>query len=321
MGGGWFPGDSAFRWAPAWVLLFWIVALPFLLRHFPTRARTLLAVMLVLLSLEVASIPALNGTVSRDRMAADPLRIWWNPANDTSYGTNSQGFRNVREIGQKTRPRVLAVGDSWVFGKGVGPTETWPAQLEQATGYEVVNAGCPGYCAYQAWLTLQEPGLSLEPDVLVVSNVRNHVQNATFQDLGMEAAGPWKRMLYKSHLYLWLRREYHRSLMRVPPERANELKTPEWTFDIELARRMIHLARENGIQVVMLLVEEIPGANWRYLHPYEALATQLGVPVVKVDMSDPRRRPPDDAVHPDAEGHRQIAEALAPEVRKLIESR
>jgi lysophospholipase L1-like esterase len=74
----------------------------------------------------------------------------------------------------KRRFRVLALGDSCTFGLGVEDDATWPAQLERALrtqgiDAEVVNAGVPGYSAFQGMRFLETRGLSLEPDVVVVT--------------------------------------------------------------------------------------------------------------------------------------------------------
>ena len=89
--------------------------------------------------------------------------------------TTHAGFRSASPIeAPKRRVRVLALGDSCTFGLGVQDGETWPAQLEallQVSGLdvEVVNAGVPGYTAYQGWRLLETRGLTLEPDDVLVT--------------------------------------------------------------------------------------------------------------------------------------------------------
>ncbi|HJQ97773.1 MAG TPA: GDSL-type esterase/lipase family protein [Candidatus Polarisedimenticolaceae bacterium] len=89
--------------------------------------------------------------------------------------TTHAGFRSASPIeAPKRRFRVLALGDSCTFGLGVQDGETWPAQLEgllQVSGLdvEVVNAGVPGYTAYQGWRLLETRGLRLEPDLVLVT--------------------------------------------------------------------------------------------------------------------------------------------------------
>lgn len=67
------------------------------------------------------------------------------------------------------RPTVLALGDSFTFGCWSAADRMWPAQLQDAAGVQVVNAGSPNYGtdAQLAWL--RGPGKAVKPDVLVVA--------------------------------------------------------------------------------------------------------------------------------------------------------
>jgi lysophospholipase L1-like esterase len=69
----------------------------------------------------------------------------------TTVEINADGMRD-RETTPTRRPgsrRILALGDSWTFGSGVGQHETWPEQLERLLGgpdcVEVLNTGVAGY--------------------------------------------------------------------------------------------------------------------------------------------------------------------------------
>ncbi len=94
---------------------------------------------------------------------------------DEVFRTNSLGLRDA-EVGPRdglTR-RILVIGDSFVFGLGVGQDEPFPRLLERrlrAGGerVEVVNAGVVGYGLeqYDTWLGRLLP--RLEPDVVLVS--------------------------------------------------------------------------------------------------------------------------------------------------------
>jgi hypothetical protein len=67
---------------------------------------------------------------------------------DTEVRTNSLGLRGPRLSGQ--RPAVLGLGDSFMFGHGVGEDESFLAVAAQRLGAEAVNAGVPGYDLCQA---------------------------------------------------------------------------------------------------------------------------------------------------------------------------
>jgi hypothetical protein len=81
--------------------------------------------------------------------------------------------------------RILALGDSFTFGDGVMPEETWVKSLEhrlnQPLGdagihFEVLNAGVPGYNTYQEFIHLQEVGLQFDPDLVVVEFTLNDAE-------------------------------------------------------------------------------------------------------------------------------------------------
>lgn len=67
------------------------------------------------------------------------------------------------------RCRLLAVGDSYTWGYGVEREEIWHELLEvRHPDWEVVNAGVPGYATDQELLYLEERGLALRPDAVVL---------------------------------------------------------------------------------------------------------------------------------------------------------
>ena len=91
--------------------------------------------------------------------------------------SNAQGLRDDHEIPPKGpgELRVLFVGDSCVFGLGVAWDET-VAELTEGLlrerfpelPVECVNAGVPGYTAFQVERYLAVRGLALEPDLVVL---------------------------------------------------------------------------------------------------------------------------------------------------------
>ncbi len=90
---------------------------------------------------------------------------------------NSLGLRGP-ELGPKRADevRVLALGDSLVYGQGVAETETLPSQLERALAardperrsWTVVNAGHRAYDTYQELQLLAELAPAIQPDVVVL---------------------------------------------------------------------------------------------------------------------------------------------------------
>jgi hypothetical protein len=88
--------------------------------------------------------------------------------------------------------RILVLGDSVVFGQGIGEAETVTAVLERrlnaaGTGaWEVLNAGAPGYDAVAEAQFLETAGLALEPSAVVVGTSLNDYDPApAFSPLGI----------------------------------------------------------------------------------------------------------------------------------------
>jgi len=96
--------------------------------------------------------------------------------------TDSSGYRGPRPVAPTKPPetrRIVVVGDSFTFGVGVDDHETYPAQLgvnldaTLGSGFEVVNAGCPGWGTESALAFWRARGPALDADLLVVAFYRN----------------------------------------------------------------------------------------------------------------------------------------------------
>lgn len=90
------------------------------------------------------------------------------PEFDVTVNINSLGLRNP-EIGEKTKDRILILGDSVVWGFGVEDDETFPYLLnEMLYDYEVVNAGVSAYSTKQELDYLKRDGIKLNPDIVIL---------------------------------------------------------------------------------------------------------------------------------------------------------
>ncbi|MCK6504636.1 SGNH/GDSL hydrolase family protein [Myxococcota bacterium] len=69
--------------------------------------------------------------------------------------------------------RLVSVGDSSVFGDGVGDDEVFGVQVAArlGPGVEHVNAAVPGYSTFQSINLLRMRVLALEPDLLVIASL------------------------------------------------------------------------------------------------------------------------------------------------------
>jgi GDSL-like lipase/acylhydrolase family protein len=85
-----------------------------------------------------------------------------------NVANNSLGLRDV-EVETTTRPRVLFVGDSFLWGYDVEVKDRFTELLRKdLPGLNFVNAGIPGYGTAQEYLLLQRLWDVLKPDVVVL---------------------------------------------------------------------------------------------------------------------------------------------------------
>jgi hypothetical protein len=88
---------------------------------------------------------------------------------ESNFNTLDYGFRANGPTNTKVVPGgVLAIGSSFTVGSGVSDSETWPAQLQELTGWNVNNAGQGGYQADQIILLGEQLLPLIHPQVLVV---------------------------------------------------------------------------------------------------------------------------------------------------------
>ena len=103
--------------------------------------------------------------------------------------TDSQGFRGTREypLERAGGVRLLAVGDSFVFGFGVEDSEVFTARLEaMQPGLEVPNLAVAGYGIDQIYKSYQIIGRPYKPDLVLIGIYPEDFWRATraFSDSG-----------------------------------------------------------------------------------------------------------------------------------------
>lgn len=113
-------------------------------------------------------------------MRADPRRGYRHAPNvrnredsGAPFSTNRRGARGQREYAvpkPAATVRIVALGDSFTFGQGMPDEATWPAQLEERLpNTEVVNLGERGYGHDQMYYALQDDGVPLQPDAVILA--------------------------------------------------------------------------------------------------------------------------------------------------------
>ena len=135
--------------------------------------------------------PAPGSTVSLGEMiqpSPDPKIIYsLRPDLDVVFQgvpvqTNARGWRGRDYAFEKPEGtvRILAIGDSVMFGWGVGERQRYTQRLESLLSrrfpevrWEVVTLAAPGYSLAMELQVLQEEGLRYEPDLILYGYVAN----------------------------------------------------------------------------------------------------------------------------------------------------
>lgn len=244
---------------------------------------------------------------------------------------NAAGFRDDPFPGSK-RPgeyRILVLGDSVTIGFGVAMGDAFPQLLEVLLAEDppagvdavtVLNLGVYGYATSQEIRLLETRGLALEPDLIVIAY---HLNDPDVADAGQAAhfrrtrfvvvdlaRNAWRRFRLRGD-----RREYHR---RIHEDHAEEVAA---SF-----ARLGRLSRETGVPVVVAV---LPVFRWSSFYPWVRIHRRLGrlaganelgfIDLRPLLVAHPVREVALDFWHPNAQGHRLIAAALAAWIRDFLE--
>ncbi|HUR27335.1 MAG TPA: SGNH/GDSL hydrolase family protein [Planctomycetota bacterium] len=217
----------------------------------------------------------------------------------TWYATNSLGLRGAELHPKFTADeyRVLAVGDSCTFGKGVVDEDTWPRQLETllksalppGKSTVVANAGVNGYSAKQYLEEIRQRVPVLKPDLIVVGYSLNDFPNETkaldenvHQGEGnLRAAIPndMRNFLGRFAMFRWMRATYYvmnrERDFALAEAKALAVKNQGKRSADRVAREIGHLesmakiASETGAQLCVFL---FPYESQVYLEKYDTSA-------------------------------------------------
>ncbi len=238
------------------------------------------------------------------------------------YVTNAQGFREDTEI-PVAKPagtrRILALGDSWIFGISVTQGKTIADHLEallpprqDGTPVEVVNAGIPGASGFDLLLRWRQfEGWDLDGVLLdVPHNYARELAVAPSRDryLDQDLGAPYVPV----RLYLLTRR------LLTPMTRARQAATPEAVAAIR--ENLVTIAREAAARGIPMWVGIWPGDLDEGLrgHTRDAdladFRAALGPHGVKITGHALDHRSCwgfEDTAHPSEAGYRALAEVFA----------
>lgn len=214
---------------------------------------------------------------------------------------------------------VLFLGDSCTFGIPVEDEEAFPARVGALTGARAINAGVPGYSAFQGRLVLENALLTEKPDAVVITfwvngrTVWDHLSDAEHQELmAAERAGEMSR-----HRVM-------RLLRRVLPEGRPRLTDEEFAEQI---RAMVGMADAAGAQPLIVIWPAAVQLDGGEEHPRQALLRRIAGEM-KTPLVDPLEafrakggeRLYVDAVHATAAGYDVAAREIADALRTIDEN-
>jgi lysophospholipase L1-like esterase len=233
----------------------------------------------------------------------------------TWYEINSRGWRGG-EFQPTFAPeelRILAVGDSCTFGKGVLEEHCWPRQLERLLQERhperrvmVANLGVNGYSTLH-YQRIIEKALDTKPHIVVLGYNVNDFPNITAQvdkviyhnqrNLRARIPWQWRDTLSRTALYRFMRAAFYelketRDLERM--ERISDQATEgfgqqseRWRSEVKLLRALEERVRGAGAEMAIFL---FPFENMVYLDEFSqapvesvrGLCAEIEVPFIDV---------------------------------------
>lgn len=259
------------------------------------------------------------------------------------WRTNGAGLRGP-EAARDPAPgtfRIALYGDSFVAGMGVAEEETYAARLERALAasagapFEVLNFGQPGLNARTVALHARDLGRFFRAHLYVYGYTLNDLFEIEEQRFDVPPPDPGATRIagVDSSLLRWLRPRWTSLRERFDPNPYARLVLRSYADPQMLARlsgplaELMALGARDRACVHVFVHTELVAL--RFGHPFEHVyervadvAREAGVsasvsfPAFRGRDSTPLRLSVDDG-HPNAEGHRIMAESLSDALRAL----
>lgn len=231
---------------------------------------------------------------------------------------SSQRLRNREVVVPKPADvfRILVIGDSVPFGWGVGEQDPFPRRMEDALRtwprrdgrhYEVVNAGSPGWGLAEEFFWLRDHGMAMAPDLVLHCIINNDIE-----------AHPKPPPLFLTDGLRKIRtlRLTERIAEKLTGDRGFE---PNTALDAEMVKfaldQFMGLLRPAHVPYVVFDTVGLPPAAIEHaaaigVHRVDTVLSLEWQHEYQVTASD---------FHPNAEGHRILAERALAALKPLLE--
>ena len=258
--------------------------------------------------------------------------------------TNDNGFRdkNYPTIKAANTKRIIGLGDSGMFGWGVGQEESYLSKLEaqlnqsDSINYEVINTGVPGYNTVMEVSVLENKIQMDQVDLVIIDFVHNDFELPSFI---RKKPNFWT--LKKSYILLFIEENFiakHQKQdkwLNLAPKDEKGLfesdpdKLPEEYKDMvgeksfaEAMRRLKELSEEYGFEILVLHKERSPKKPKIVTETCKELKIEIieagpAWRAYKETHPEGEWKLAERDWHPSAEAHHTIATALFDQIKEM----
>jgi hypothetical protein len=229
-------------------------------------------------------------------------------ARSIEYSFDRSGYRvrQVDEAVDTSRPTIVFIGESVMFGEGLMWDETIPAQVGAMLRIQSANLAVHGFSSDQAYLRLETELPRFQRPVAVVSLFMTALFGRNLDD-DRPHLGPG---------LVWLPAEEHGRLASlatlIVPYRTNETVERGVAMTREVLSATVRLARSRGAQP-LIVAPHFGTAAAAELMLRRRILDETGLPYIWVQIDEAWRLPGDR--HPNAHAAQALAAAIVSRLR------
>jgi lysophospholipase L1-like esterase len=291
--------------------------------------------------------PMREGTLFEYRLDSKRYKVMKPNVHMKIYGadvrTNNLGFRDKRAAIPQKKPgefRIIVLGDSFTFGPGVPYEHIYTSLLDARLKrtypqVSVINLAVEGYNIIQYEAVLEDTGLALQPDAVLVSMFPvNDFEMDVYDTNRRIAAGnpprpaPWYEELYVYRAYLYHAEQVATKVMhKLIAVAAAGGPDEGWDKNTAALRQIADIAQAHNLPLLVALLPHTKGFNTQRAMFAPVNAYCQAQRLVCLDLLEAFRESGvrDGALvlnavdgHPNEEYNRIIAEQLTPALATLV---